>query len=308
MMTRIRILFSLAFAFSFGSLCSGAALADNEVTRFRVGVAIGTQEDAREQMEPFRVALEKIIDRPVDLYLIDTMGGLVEALASGEIDYARLTPTAYAATDALCECVEPMVSARPDEKTDRFHAILVAPKKEELTTLQDLKGVHLGVEDTRSVAGYRVPLANLKYEGVDPWTHFSALIQVADGVKGARAVLDGRLGATLAWSTMSGDQKSGYSAGSLRDIYKANKRDLGKLSVVWQSQGIPFSAHVVRTALPDDMKRALRAGLMELKESSARAYRAIEPDFPGGFIPVVHSDYRAVMRTYDPDLQAVFGR
>ncbi|EFO33143.1 putative phosphate uptake ABC transporter periplasmic solute-binding protein [Roseibium sp. TrichSKD4] len=307
-MTHIRFLFAFVAIMLLASTAVQYAAADDDLARFRVGIAIGTDENVRERMEPFRVVLEEIVDRPVDLYLIDTMGGVVEALAAGEIDYARLSPAAYGAADAVCGCVEPLVSARPDEDTERFHAIVVAPRKEELTTLDDLKGQSLGVEDTRSIAGYRVPLANLKHEGVDPWSHFRALIQVADGVEGIQAVLDGRLGATLAWSTMTGDRDKGYSAGSLTEIHKANRNSISKLAVVWQSQGIPFSAHVVPGKLPDELKRNLRAGLMELQETSGAAYAEIEPGLPGGFMPVVHSDFRAVMRTFEPELQVVFGR
>ena len=80
-MTRVRIFISMVLAISFGSLWSSAAWAETEVTRFRVGVSIGTLDNAREEMEPFRVVLEKVVDRPVDLYLIDTMGVITHPLA-----------------------------------------------------------------------------------------------------------------------------------------------------------------------------------------------------------------------------------
>jgi len=285
-----------------------AATAQADMDRFRFGIAVGADGETRARIEPFRLALEDILDRPVDLYLIDTLGGLVEALANGDIDYARLSASAYAAAHAACACVEPLVAARPDEVSDRFHAILVARAADPQKTLADLKGTALGVEHTASIAGYRVPIAGLAAEGINPRTHFSALVQVQNSVEGMRAVLEGRVAAALGWSTLAGNPETGYTAGTLNDLYVAGDSDLGKLSILWRSTGIPYSAHTVRTDLPDEVKRGLRAGLVELRETVPGAYSSIEPDLTGGFAPVLHSDYRAVLRLYDPKIQTVLAK
>jgi len=285
-----------------------AVFAQADPDRFRFGVAVGADDEMRDRIEPFRLALEDILDRPVDLYLIDTLGGLVEALANGDIDYARLSASSYAAAHAKCGCVEPLVAAQPDEVSDRFHAILVSRAETPQRTLAELKGTALAVEHTASIAGYRVPIAGLAAEGINPRTHFSALVQVQNSVEGMRAVLEGRVAAALGWSTLAGNAQTGYTAGTLNDLYVAGDSDLSKLSILWRSTGIPYSAHTVRSDLPDDVKRRLRAGLVELREAVPGAYSSIEPDLTGGFAPVLHSDYRAVLRLYDPKIQTVLAR
>lgn len=281
-----------------------AGWASDAVDRFRFGISVGAEQDIRERIEPFRVALEEILDLPVDLYLIETMGGLVDALAKGEIDYARLSPSAYAAVHTLCACVEPLAAARPDSISDRFYSIMVGRRTADQTALADLEGGLLGISGAPSVAGYRVPLANLAADGVDARRHFRALVRIKDPLDGLRAVLDGRIDAALAWSTLAGNARTGYSAGSLNDLYASGAKGLEKLVVVWRSPGIPYSAHTVRLALPDEFKRRLRAGLLDIRDTAPDAYLAVEPDYPGGFEPVVHTDFRAVLRTYDPDLRA----
>ncbi len=269
--------------------------------RLRLGVVVAADEGARDRVEPFRLALEEIADLPVDLFLMETMADAVEALASGKIDYARLSPSAYAAVHQLCSCVEPLVTAAPDDFPARFYALLIAKRGAEQGTLADLKGKRLAVGGTDSVTGYRVPLANLAADGVDARAHFSTLVEVKDPVEGLRAVLDGRVDATLGWSSLAGEAKNGYTAGTLNDFYVSGERGFKDLEIVWRSPPIPYSAHSVRKDLPDALKRRLRAGLMDMRREAPDAYLAIEPDLPGGFEPVVHADYRPVLRTYEDD-------
>ncbi|MHA7774870.1 phosphate/phosphite/phosphonate ABC transporter substrate-binding protein [Roseibium sp. M-1] len=273
--------------------------------RLRLGVVVAGDDGARDRVEPFRLAIEEIADLPVDLFLMETMADAVEAIAAGRIDYVRLSPSAYAATHQLCACVEPLVTAAPDDFPARFYAVLIARRGAEKLTLAELKGTRLAVGGTHAVTGYRVPIANLAADGVDARTHFSALVEVQDLLEGVRAVLDGRVQATLGWSTLAGEAKNGYTAGTLNDYYVSGGRSFNDLEIVWRSLPIPYSAHSLRKDLPDDLKRRLRAGLMDLRREAPDAYLAIEPDLPGGFEPVVHADFRPVLRTYEDEFAAL---
>ncbi len=279
--------------------------AEDMPDRLRLGVVVAGDQETRDRVEPFRLALEEIADLPVDLFLMDTMGDAVEALAGDRIDYVRLSPSAYAAAYQLCRCVEPLVTAGPDDFPARFYAILVGKRGEEKPTLADLKGTRLAVGSRDAVTGYRVPLANLAADGVDAHRHFSALVEVQDPVEGIRALLDGRVQGTLAWSTLTGEARNGYTAGTLNDYYVSGGSGFKDLEIVWRSPPIPYSAHSLRKDLPDVLKRRLRAGLMDLRRDDPSAYLAIEPDLPGGFEPVVHADYRPVLLTYEDDFAAL---
>jgi len=274
--------------------------------RLRLGVVVAADENARLRVEPFRVALEEIADLPVDLFLLDTLGDAVEAIASGRIDYVRLSPSAYAAADRLCSCVEPLVTAGPDDFPARFYAILVGKRQDgEKITLDSLKGARLAIGGKQAVTGYRVPLANLAADGIDVRQHFGELVEVQDPVEGLRAVLEDRVQASFAWSSLAGEAKNGYTAGTLNDYYISGGQGFKDLEIVWRSPPIPYSAHALHKDLPDALKRRLRAGLMDLRREAPDAYLAIEPDLPGGFEPVTHGDYRPVLRTYEDEFAAL---
>ncbi|TYC49189.1 phosphate/phosphite/phosphonate ABC transporter substrate-binding protein [Rhodobacterales bacterium] len=278
---------------------------DDMPDRLRLGVVVAAEEGARERVESFRLALEEIADLPVDLFLLDTLGDAVEAIAEKRIDYVRLSPSGYAAAFQLCGCVEPLVTAGPDDFPARFHSILVARKGEHQKALADLKGARVAIGSKQAVTGYRIPLANLAADGINVRTHFSQLEEVSDPVEGLRAVLDGRVDAAFCWSTLAGEAKNGFTAGTLNDYYVSGSPGFKDLEIVWRSPPIPYSAHTVLKDLPDALKRRLRAGLMDLRREAPDAYLAIEPDLPGGFEPVTHADYRPVLRTYEDDYAAL---
>ncbi len=273
--------------------------------RLRLGVVVGADENARERVEPFRLALEEIADLPVDLFLMETLGEAVEGLVNGRIDYVRLSPSAYAAAHRLCKCVEPLVTAGPDDFPARFYAILVSKRGGDSTSIEDLKGTRLAVGNKHAVAAYRVPIANLAADGIDARSHFQTLVEVQNPVEGLQALLDGRVQASLAWSSLAGEAKNGFTAGTLNDYYVSGSKGFNDLQIVWRSPPIPYSAHSISKDLPDALKRRLRAGLMDMRREAPGAYLAIEPDLPGGFEPVVHADYRPVLRTFEDEYSSL---
>ncbi|GAA0779710.1 PhnD/SsuA/transferrin family substrate-binding protein [Roseibium denhamense] len=295
---------SLAAATVFGTPANASETA-GAPDRLRLGVIIAGDPAARDRVEAFRLVMEDIVDLPVDLFLLETMGEAVEAISSGRIDYIRLSPSAYAAAYRLCSCIEPLVTAAPDDFPARFYAVIIAKRTGIKGSLDTLKGARIGVGAAESVSGYRVPLANLAADGINAHTHFGPLVEVQNPVEGIRAVLDGRVAATFGWSSLAGEAKVGYTAGTLNDFYVLGGRGFNDLEIVWRSPPIPYTAHSVRSDLPDDLKRRLRAGLMDLRREAPDAYLAIEPDLPGGFEPVVHADFRPVLRTYEDDFAAV---
>ncbi len=294
------------YALAICSVFSPVPPAAAEVHRLRVGIAIGADEAARERIEPFRVYLEERLDLPVDLYLIDTLGELAEALSKGDVDYGRLSSSAYAAAFTACECLEPLATASPDAFPPNFYSVLVAKDRQPGATIAELKGGRVGIGDPNSVSGYLVPLANLAAEGVEPKSHFSAMVRVKDPVDGLQAVVDGRLDAAFAWSTLNGEPSTGYDAGTLNDFYVSGRPGFSKLQIVWRSLPIPYNAHVVQLDLPDELKRALRGALIGLRDEAPDIYMALEPDLPGGLQPVVHADYRAVLRAYSAENRGGF--
>lgn len=273
--------------------------------RFRLGIAVGTDDDIRDRLEPFRLYLEEVVDLPVDLFLMPSLDELTEALINGDVDYAPLSASAYGAASALCACVEPLVSARPDVGNGRYFGIMIARRP---ANLASVAGTRLAVQNSASSTGYRIPLANLQKQGINIRNHFRTLLRVESGLDGVLAIMDGRADASLGWSTLTGSPQTGYTAGTLNDYFLSGARGLDKLAVIWASAPLPYDAHAVRMDLADDLKTRLKEGLLRLQGQAPDVYLAIEPDLPGGFLPVSDADYEAFKATFSEGARQVLER
>ncbi len=296
--------FALCCLAVLAPLAAGQAMAQDMGSRFRIGVVTAGRDDARSEAEPFRDELEYRLGLPADLFLMDTLGELTDALIAGHVHYGRLSASAYAAAQKACGCIEPLAAPRDGDGADGFHAILVA-KAGEVASLEALAGKRLTVGPARSTASFRVPLAGLAASGHDPRQFFSAFVPVSGPEEGLAALYDGLAEGALGWSTLLGEADTGYSAGTLMQAYDRIRLDVGRLTVVWQSPRIPFAVHVVRSDLAPELKDRLRQMLSALQDEAPGAYFAIEPDFGGGFVPVLPEDFSAVMLPLEPQWQAM---
>ena len=271
--------------------------------RLRLAVVTAAQEDMRERVEPFREELQYRLALPVDLFLMDTLGAATDALVRGEVDFLRLSASAYGAAQTDCACLDPLVVPMDGEGAEGFHAVIVA-RASQAASVADLAGRRLAVGDPASSAAFRVPLAGLVLQGTDPATFFSALVRVEGPREGLRALFDGRVEAALVWSTLIGDPEFGYSAGTLNEAYLSTRLDMSRLGVIWQSPRLPYAVHAVRSSLPPALRARLRSVLTTLIDDAPGAYFAIEPDFGGGFAATDAATLTGTLHPYRSEAQA----
>lgn len=275
--------------------------------RLRLAVVAGVDEDVLERVEPFREELQYRLSVPVDLFLMDTMGAAADALLRGEVDMLRLSGSAYGAAQTACDCLDPLVVAKDGEGAEGFHAVLVG-RASEVRRVEDLAGRRLAVGDPASVAAFRVPLAALVREGVDPATFFSALVRVEGPREGVRALFDGRVEGALVWSTLMGEAEFGYSAGTLNEAYLSTRLDMNRLAVIWQSPRLPYAVHAVRADLPPALRARLKSVLTTLIDDAPGAYFAIEPDLGGGFAATDAAALAGTLLPFSPQAQALLSK
>ena len=164
--------------------------------------------------------------------------------------------------------------------------------------LVDLKDKTVVYSAPSSIAGYLVPRAAFRAEGIEEETFFKGTGHAKGPVAAVSAMLAGEYDAALAWSSLDGEASTGYSRGTLATMVGGGALSMEDVRVVWQSRLIPHGPQVVRTNMPDGLKTLVRAALFDLAESDPDAYDAIEPNFPGGFAAVTHEAYSSVFNAF----------
>lgn len=258
----------------------------------RVGVlATGGADRSKAVLRPFRAALTRAVGLPVELVPASGMRMLVDGLVNGRIDYAPLSASAYAAGWTLCRCIEPLAAPLAGDETAGYFAIVVARADSGIRRLVDLKDKAIVYDGPSSIAGYLVPQAAFRSEGIEEESFFARVGQAEGPVAAVGAMLAGEYDAAVAWSSLDGAAQAGYSRGTLAQMVAEGTLAMDDVRVIWQSRLIPHGPHAVREKLPEELKALLRATLFDLAQADPDAYDAIEPDFPGGFAAVSHESY-----------------
>lgn len=270
---RVLLIVLIALA---GALPAAAAWRD-DIKVLRVGLLVGDNPTYRiAQAEPFRRYLEDRLGVAVELFPATSLGSLIEGQSDDRVDYAIYTATSYAAANAACSCLEPLVVPAGDDGTVGFYAIAVAPSGSAVKAIGDAKGRRLAVAAPDSVAGRLLPLALFAADGMPAKGFFSDLVQTPDPQSAVQAMLEGRADLALAWSSLQGDPASGYSHGVLTRMVADGLLAMSDVAIVWRSPLIPNGPHAVRSDLPDDLKVELGKVLTEMANLDPAAYAAAD--------------------------------
>ena len=261
----------------------------------RIGVVVGANPVQRlKQLEPFRRRISVEAGLPVEFVPAIGYSSLIDAHATGRIDYAIYSAAAYGAASALCGCIEPLVAPAAADGSLSYRAVIVVRADAAVRTVYDLKGKSLILGRPGATAGDLVPTAELAAAGIEPVSFFSR-IRHADGPKAAmRTVLAGLGDAAVAW------EPEDPSRGPLANTGAAGDAAAPHLRVVWRSRPIAHGPHAVSKRLPQPLKDRLRSALLRLKSLDRAAYDAVERHFGGGFSGVAEDAYLPMVEVFAP--------
>lgn len=212
----------LALAFAFGA----ATIAGASILGAQPTTAFAAAENCRVIRMGFNPAQDatKVLAsaKPIANYLEETIRGvevratvaqdyrgLIEALRSGNLDFAWLNPVGY--VDATKEGIVDVMLKSSREAGPYYWSAFVVRTDSKYKTLKDLEGATIAWVDPNSAAGYLFPRATLKKAGFDPEKFFgkqvfagghdSAVLSVLNGtVDVAATFANNKKGTSGAWT------------------------------------------------------------------------------------------------------------
>ena len=252
----------------------------------------GDEKRQRRQLEPFRLALQGASGLKVAYRGVRTLDQLIKLQADRRVQYGLHSASSYITLHTVCKCVEPLAVAKDQGGASGVHAVVIAPFSGKVRTLSDLKGKRLAVPAPPTTITRLLPLSNFKEAGYDKPDDLGELVDVANPVEGWRKIVAGEADATIGWSSLQGDLKTGYSSGTLKHLIVVTEfAKSTDMRVVWRSKMVPNAPHVIRSDLPTPLKELLRDFLTNLHEKNRAAYDAISPLLSGGFTLIEEKDF-----------------
>ncbi len=263
--------------------CSSDASADSPTCpNGKIAFGIEPFEDPTKLKPAYQVladALEKKLDCPVELNVLEDYSAEVLAMQNGKLDLGQFGPLGYVFASERAGA-EPLASfGLADGKLSSYTAGIWVPKDSPIQSVKDLKGKDLALGSVGSTSGDVLPRYALKQEGIED---ADLKINYAGGHPEAMLALTN--GTVDAAQINSQTLATAKSEGTF---------DESKFRQIWKSEEIPNDPITVRGDAPDEFKKAVEDALLNLETKDVEkvgAFLDVTP--PGPLIKVTKETYK----------------
>lgn len=234
-------------------------------------------------------AYSSALGMPVEVLVARSLPALVEAQASGRVDYAVYTAAAYATAWRLCGCVEPVAAPVGADGSTAIRAMLLG-RSGTATSIEGLAGRRVAV----AAGGALRPAAGLLEAVAAADAGAPTLVEVASAEEAERLFASGGTEFLLGWEPVAADGTSVPNGGT-RARLAVGGIDGSQLPAVWVSSPVRYGPHAVRADLDGEAKRLLAAFLVGLRDSRPEIYDLVEFHRQGGFVATPHEAYQSAL-------------
>lgn len=276
-----------------GAVLSGSALAtDDWKSQYKVirfGVLSGENEkDRKIQYGKFSDYLKRELGVEAKMYTASSYAGVIQALAAGQIEFAFLGSSAYAAAwEETNGGVEPVLTRVEEDGSSGYFSVVTVRCDSPYKSVQDLKGKTLAFADPNSTSGYQVPYFHLRKQGFVPEKFFGRTPFSGSHETGVLGVVNGQYDAAATYIT---DAERGIPQRMAeRRMIPANS-----VCIIWTSPEITSGPLTVRKDLPEDLKKKVTELVREVPTKDPEAFASFSPGSKG-YIPVTHERYEWVV-------------
>lgn len=252
----------------------------------------------------FSDAITRATGLPVKTFEASDYNGVIQAMATGQVDVAQSGASAYASLHQLAgDKVAPILAAREAEGSMGYYSALLVKASSPYRSLADLKGKKLGYVDINSTSGYLLPRSEMRREGIDPDTYFGRTGFAGGHPQAVMALKSGQYDAVLT-QVSGGDPVHGFTTGAHFTLARRGLIDLSDVRIVWTAGPMPNSPIMVRTDRPPAMIDAIRGVLAAIPYDEPDVWVEIGQT-PGAQLAAVdHNFYGVVIRLRDDEIAA----
>ncbi|MEB3218075.1 MAG: phosphonate ABC transporter substrate-binding protein [Nostocales cyanobacterium 94392] len=232
-----------------------------DVKEIKFGI-ISTESQSNQKpiWEPFIKEMEKQIGIPVKPFYVTQYSGVIEAMATGDVQLAWYGGKSYieAAKKSNAEAFAQTVNA---DGTKGYVSHLIANKDSKVATeakalgenkgdeyvIKNSKNLTFAFNDPNSTSGYLVPSFYVfAKNGVNPKEAFKRLIFSGSHEATALAVANNQVDVAT------------NNSESLARLEETNPEGRKKIEVIWTSELIPSDPIAYRKDLPEEVKKKIR--------------------------------------------------
>jgi phosphonate transport system substrate-binding protein len=271
------------------AIAAGPAAAQDWKAKFpelRMGVSSAENEaGAIARHEPVVKYLAQKLGVPVKIYRTADYAGLVEAMRGDQLEFSRFGPAVYSlGRRVMGDKLQPVLRDVDNNGAEGYYSVVVVKADGPYQTIEDLKGKTFAFADPNSTSGYAFPSFYLKKQGFDPKAHFSGTVFSGSHENSVIAVAKGQYDAAATFWTNE-------TSGMIQRVEGKGLIPKGTLRIIWKSPLIPASPFCLRGDLPEDLKQAIVAAMIAMKDEAPEAWKTFTDGQVSRYAPARHEDY-----------------
>ena len=284
---------TLAAALMAAAIVSPALAQDwrEQFPELNIGISSGENEaDAIARNQPYAAYLSEKLGVPVNVVRGTDYAAVIEAMRAEQIQFASIGPANYAlARKVMGDLVTPVAVSRDKEGALGYYSVIAVRADSAYQTIADIKGVSFAFADPNSTSGYAVPSYYLSTElNTTADDYFGEVAFSGGHEQSVVALVNGTFEAVATHQTND-------HAGNIPRMVEKGMIPAGSTRVIWQSPLIPNSPVVMRTDLPEDLKKAFTDAIFAFAEEDPEAFNQLHSGNSKGYAPATHEDYLDVI-------------
>lgn len=249
--------------------------------RFAVTDAKGLKE-LKQDYEPFRAALEEVLNLPIEFFPVEDYFTAASALQSNQVDLVWADPAIYVAIHARTNAIPVITITRPDYRT-----VIVVRADSGIKTLKDLQGKTIDMLELGSTASHLGGIKILIDAGLNPQSDFKVIMPGTHSLKTLES------GQADAWAR---------PLHRYRIVLQAEHASEQDYPIIAEGNLLPGDVLVLSSQLDPAVIKEIQNRLLQNKDKLLRAIDSVESlasRFKGSrMIPANDTDYDMIREAY----------
>jgi phosphonate transport system substrate-binding protein len=242
--------------------------------------------DTGTKHEGFRSAISEHLGIEVEIFEGAEYSVAIEAMRSGKLDISLVTPMSYYQATRVAS-IEPLVTTVSMGADPYKTVFLTRSDRDDINSLEDLRGKAFAFVDPASSSGYMYPKAHLlKNLGLE-----SDRIE-SPGYFFETVVFSGKHDASLMGVAMGDYDAAAVALQTIRGIVDAGLIDEDDIKIIGETELIPNPCFIMRSDLPQGLKDKLREFYLAYEDETY--FETLYGDTKTRFIEAKESDYAVV--------------
>lgn len=226
--------------------------------------SITPSEDTADELKRYQPVIKHLSEttgKEIDFYAPTSYSSVMEAIAAGWVDIAKLGPASYTLAkeqndEMTVFATYTRFAGHMQEEGPGYRANLISKAGSGIDTVEDAKGATLGLVDPASTSGYLLPYVSFpKAIGGTPLEeYFDRIVFTGAHDLSAIAVKEGRVDVAFV-ATHRFDNTVDRGDMKIEDV-----------NILWRSRVVPQDPYVYRTTLCEELRNNIKQAFLTAHE------------------------------------------